>query len=141
MSQVNFQIQYICFRKTSGSNMGAPNLLLAPGAIQPRYTPDYQQLLRFRPEAQWHRRMTCENTRGKRKTTTYSATARGCFTSSTEACWGIGELKSCLPPLTFLSDLLMSASVVMPTSSILASRVTGFPFLSSGTKPWNACLG
>jgi len=26
-------IQYICFRKTSGSNMGAPNLLLAPGAI------------------------------------------------------------------------------------------------------------
>jgi len=26
-------VQYICFRKTSGSNMGAPNLLLAPGAI------------------------------------------------------------------------------------------------------------
>jgi len=26
-------VQYICFRKTSGSNTGAPNLLLAPGAI------------------------------------------------------------------------------------------------------------
>jgi len=26
-------MQYICFRKTSGSNMGAPNLHLAPGAI------------------------------------------------------------------------------------------------------------
>jgi len=26
-------VQYICFRKTSGSNIGAPNLLLAPGAI------------------------------------------------------------------------------------------------------------
>jgi len=26
-------VQYICFRKTSGSNMGAPNLLLTPGAI------------------------------------------------------------------------------------------------------------
>jgi len=26
-------LQYICFRKTSGSNIGAPNLLLAPGAI------------------------------------------------------------------------------------------------------------
>ena len=26
-------VQYICFRKTSGSNMGAPNLHLAPGAI------------------------------------------------------------------------------------------------------------
>jgi len=25
-------VQYICFRKTSGSNIGAPNLLLAPGA-------------------------------------------------------------------------------------------------------------
>jgi len=24
---------YICFRKTSGSNTGAPNLLLAPGSI------------------------------------------------------------------------------------------------------------
>jgi len=33
MSQVLSSIQYICFRKTSGSNMGAPNLLLAPGAI------------------------------------------------------------------------------------------------------------
>ena len=26
-------IHYICLRKTSVSNMGAPNLLLAPGAI------------------------------------------------------------------------------------------------------------
>ena len=25
--------KHFCFRKTSGSNMGAPNLLLAPGAI------------------------------------------------------------------------------------------------------------
>ena len=33
MSQVLSSIQYICFRETSGSNMGAPNLLLAPGAI------------------------------------------------------------------------------------------------------------
>jgi len=33
MSQVLSSMQYICFRKTSGSNMGAPNLLLAPGAI------------------------------------------------------------------------------------------------------------
>ena len=33
MSQVLFSIQYICFRKISGSNMGAPNLLLAPGAV------------------------------------------------------------------------------------------------------------
>jgi len=33
MSHVLSSIQYICFRKTSGSNMGTPNLLLAPGAI------------------------------------------------------------------------------------------------------------
>jgi len=33
MSQVLSSIQYICFRKTSGSNMGAPNLLLDPRAI------------------------------------------------------------------------------------------------------------
>ena len=33
MSQVLSSIQYICARKTSVSNMGAPNLLLAPGAI------------------------------------------------------------------------------------------------------------
>jgi len=26
-------IKYICFRMTAGSNMGAPNLLLVPGAI------------------------------------------------------------------------------------------------------------
>jgi len=32
MSQVLSSIQYICFRKISGSNMGAPNLLLALGA-------------------------------------------------------------------------------------------------------------
>ena len=29
-------VQYICFRKTSGLNTRAPNLLLAPGAILPR---------------------------------------------------------------------------------------------------------
>jgi len=33
MSQVLFSIQYICFQKTSGSSMGALNLLLVPGAI------------------------------------------------------------------------------------------------------------
>jgi len=34
VSQVLSSMQYICFRKSSGSNiMGAPNLLLAPGAI------------------------------------------------------------------------------------------------------------
>jgi len=33
MSQVLPSTQYICFRKTSGSNMGAPNLLLAPDTI------------------------------------------------------------------------------------------------------------
>ena len=33
MSHVHSAIQYICFRKTSGSKMGEPNLLLAPGAI------------------------------------------------------------------------------------------------------------
>ena len=26
-------VQYVCFRKTSGSKIGAPNLLFAPGAI------------------------------------------------------------------------------------------------------------
>ena len=31
--QVSSLVQYICFRKNSGSNMGAPNLLLAPGVI------------------------------------------------------------------------------------------------------------
>ena len=39
MLQVLSSVQYICFRKTSGSNMGAPNLLLAPGTIWPRYAP------------------------------------------------------------------------------------------------------
>jgi len=33
MSQALSLIQCICFRKTSGSNMGVPNVLLAPGAI------------------------------------------------------------------------------------------------------------
>jgi len=33
MSQVLSSIQYSCFRKTSGSNMWAQNLFLAPGAI------------------------------------------------------------------------------------------------------------
>ena len=38
MSQVLSSIQYVCFGTTSGSsNMGAPNLLLVPGAIWPRY--------------------------------------------------------------------------------------------------------
>jgi len=32
-SKVLSSVQHICFRKTSGSNMGASNLLLAPGAI------------------------------------------------------------------------------------------------------------
>jgi len=36
MSQVLSSIQYICFRKTVGSNMESPNLLLASGAIWPR---------------------------------------------------------------------------------------------------------
>jgi len=30
MSQVLSSIQYICFGKTSGSNIGAPNLLIIP---------------------------------------------------------------------------------------------------------------
>ena len=33
ISQILSSIQYICFRKTSGSNMGVPNLLLVPDAI------------------------------------------------------------------------------------------------------------
>jgi len=40
MSHVNSSIQYICLRKTSDSKMGAPNLLLVPGIIYPRYAPD-----------------------------------------------------------------------------------------------------
>jgi len=39
MSQVLSSIQYICFLTTLNSNMGAPNLLLAPGAIKLRYAP------------------------------------------------------------------------------------------------------
>jgi len=39
MSQLLSSVLYICFRKTSGSNIGAPNLLHAPGAIKPRYAP------------------------------------------------------------------------------------------------------
>ena len=34
--------KYICFRKMSGSNIGAPNLLLAQSTISPRYAPDTQ---------------------------------------------------------------------------------------------------
>ena len=33
MSQALSSMQYICFRKISGSNTGAPNLLLVPGGI------------------------------------------------------------------------------------------------------------
>ena len=33
-----FLQKHICFRKTSGSNMGASNLFLAPGAIVPEWT-------------------------------------------------------------------------------------------------------
>jgi len=33
--------QYIYFRKTSYSNMGLPNLFLAPGAIWLHYAPGY----------------------------------------------------------------------------------------------------
>jgi len=33
MPHVYSSMQYICFRKTSGSKMGAPNLHLAQGAI------------------------------------------------------------------------------------------------------------
>ena len=39
MSQIFSSIQYICFQKTSGLNMGASNLFLVPGAISPRYAP------------------------------------------------------------------------------------------------------
>ena len=39
MSHVHSSIQYVCFRKTPGSKMGAPNLFFAPGAIWPRYAP------------------------------------------------------------------------------------------------------
>jgi len=37
LSHVHSSIQYICFRKTSGSKIGAPNLHLGPSAIWPRY--------------------------------------------------------------------------------------------------------
>ena len=37
MSQLHSSIQYICVRKTSGSNIRAPTLFLAPGATKPRY--------------------------------------------------------------------------------------------------------
>jgi len=43
MSQVLSSIQCICFRKTSGSNMGAPTHFLATGAIQLRYAPAFRQ--------------------------------------------------------------------------------------------------
>jgi len=41
MSQVLSLTQYNHFRNTLVSNMGVPNLLLAPGAIQPCYAPDH----------------------------------------------------------------------------------------------------
>jgi len=41
MSQIPSSIQYICFRHISGSNMGALNLLFAPGAIYPHYASAY----------------------------------------------------------------------------------------------------
>jgi len=47
MLQALSSIQYICFRKTSGSNMGAPNLLLAPDAIEPRYDPGCKGCAKF----------------------------------------------------------------------------------------------
>jgi len=37
------QCSTFCFRKTSGYNMGAPNLLLAPGPIYPLYAPVIQE--------------------------------------------------------------------------------------------------
>jgi len=39
MSQVVSSIEYIFFRKTSGSNVGASHLLLASGAISNLVTP------------------------------------------------------------------------------------------------------
>ena len=39
MSQVLSSIQYICFPKTSNSNVKPSSLLFAPGAILPRYAP------------------------------------------------------------------------------------------------------
>jgi len=50
MSQVRSSIQYICYRKASGSNMGAPNFLRAPGAIQPRYAPASSPLTAHGPK-------------------------------------------------------------------------------------------
>jgi len=41
MSQVLSSTQLIYSQKTLGSNKGAPNLLLAPGAIWPRYAPGH----------------------------------------------------------------------------------------------------
>ena len=38
-------VQYICFRKTSGSNMGTPNLLLASVVIWPRCAPSSNSIL------------------------------------------------------------------------------------------------
>jgi len=40
LPQVLSLIQCIFLRKTSVSNMGAPNWLLGPGAIKPRYAPE-----------------------------------------------------------------------------------------------------
>jgi len=41
MSQALSSIHYIYFQNISGSNVEAPNLLLAPGSIKPRYAPDF----------------------------------------------------------------------------------------------------
>jgi len=38
-------VQYICFRKTSGTNVGAPNLLLAPRAIYLCCNPNSNSIL------------------------------------------------------------------------------------------------
>jgi len=44
ISQVLSSMQWIYFRKSSGSNTGAPNLLLAPVAIWPRYAPGHASI-------------------------------------------------------------------------------------------------
>jgi len=46
--------------KDSGSNMGAPNLLLAPGAIYPRYAPINQEISSVKKLV--HSRLCCKTT-------------------------------------------------------------------------------
>jgi len=58
MSQVLSPIQYICFRNTSDSNMGAPNSLLAPSAISPRYAPGWHKDVKPQREEQLATRWT-----------------------------------------------------------------------------------